>query len=454
MSVSAEAIVTTTGGKIEGSFNKGLYKFSGVSYAAPPIGNRRWLPPEPVESWGGVKLTQRFANISPQNLTDNPFMSQRQPQPMGEDCLYLNIWTPGLDDARRPVMVWIHGGGFATDSGSSLAYNGRTLSTRGNAVIVTINYRLGLLGFLNMNEITRGRIPATGNEGLLDQIMALTWVRDNIKTFGGDPDNVTIFGESAGGMSVCTLMAMPKARGLFHKVIPQSGAAYTATSIEKAAKVAQVFLDVVYINAGDIDRLRSITVEQLLNAYKELSAKALDPKSGIGELPCQPVIDGKVLPQLPINAIANGAADNIPILIGTTLEEMKLMAASDQSIYKLDEAGLLNRLQRLIPTGNALGLIEAYRKARDKRGQSTTPAELFMAIQTDKSFRMPAIRLAESHSRRHQPVYVYLFTWTSPMVGGIQAAYHGSELGFVFGTNDPNSSGTGPETDGLAISLI
>jgi para-nitrobenzyl esterase len=450
MSVSTEAIVTTTSGKIEGTYSKGLYKFPGVPYAAPPVGKRRWLPPEPAEPWSGVRPAQRFATIAPQNPMEMQVLNPPEPEPQDEDCLYLNIWTPGLDDARRPVMVWIHGGAFTMGSGSSLAYNGRTLSTRGNTVIVTINYRLGALGFLNLSEVTGGKIPATGNEGLLDQAFALAWVRDNIATFGGDPDNVTIFGESAGGMSVGSLLAMPKARGLCHKAIPQSGAAHSVNSMERAVRITKVLLDILGISPGDTDGLRSLTVKRLMDAQKELAARALDWKSGLGGLPLQPVVDGKVLPQLPITAIASGSADNIPTLVGTTLEEAKLFNAMDQNISKMDEARLLRRCQRLIPTVDAAGLIETYRKARDKRGMSTTPAELLMAMQTDKAFRIPAVRLAESHSRRHQPTYAYLFTWKSPAMGGLLGACHAIELGFVFGTYEARFSGTGPAADALA----
>lgn len=453
MSVSAEAVVTTASGKIEGTYKNGLYKFPGVPYAAPPIGRRRWLAPEPPEPWSGVRPAQRFAAIAPQNPMPTQFLNPPQPEPQDEDCLYLNIWTPGLDDARRPVMVWIHGGGFTAGSGSALAYNGRTLATRGNAVIVTINYRLGSLGFLNLNEVTGGKIPATGNEGLLDQAFALEWVRDNIAAFGGDPDNVTIFGESAGGMSVGTLLAMPKARGLCHKAIPQSGAAHSVHSMERAVQVTQIFLDILSMKSSDTDGMRPLTVKRLMDAQKELATRALDPKSGLGGLPLQPMVDGKVLPQVPIDAITGGSADNIPILVGTTLEEAKLFTMMDQSISKLDEARLLRRCQRLIPTVYAAGLIETYRKARDKRGMSTTPAELLIAIQTDKAFRIPAVRLAESHSRRHQPTYVYLFTWKSPALGGILGACHALELGFLFGNLEPNFSGSGPEAEALARNI-
>jgi para-nitrobenzyl esterase len=380
------------------------------------------------------------------SLLDSPV-----PEPQDEDCLYLNVWTPGLDDAHRPVMVWIHGGGFTSGSGSSLMYNGRTLSSRGDTVIVTINYRLNVLGFLNLNEVTGGRIPATGNEGLLDQAFALQWVHDNIANFGGDPDNVTIFGESAGGFSVGSLLALPKARGLFHKAILQSGAAHTAhTTVESAKHVASTFLELLSISPNDIDDLRSLTVEQLLEGQKELVAKASDPNSDIGSLSLRPVVCDEVLPQLPIDAVAGGSADNIPIMVGTNLDEAKLFNTMNEGLSEMDEARLLRRSQRLIPTGDVSSLIENYRKAREERGMPTTPAELFMALQTDKAFRMPAVRLAESHSRRNQPTYMYLFTWASPLRGGVLGACHALELGFVFGMLDENFSGSGPEAQALA----
>lgn len=461
MSVTPRAIVEITGGKIEGIYEGGLYIFRGVPYAAPPVGRQRWLSPQPVQPWDGVRPVQQFATIAPQSQMTEEMFLPTEPEPQDEDCLYLNIWTPGLDDARRPVMVSIHGGGFNGGSGSSLVSDGCTLSRRGNAVIVTINYRLGSLGFLNLSEVTGGGIPATGNEGLLDQAFALEWVRDNIDAFGGDPDNVTVFGQSAGAMSIGALLAIPKAHGLFHKAIPQSGAAHTASSLEQAIRVAGVFLDILGVNPDDTEGLRSLPVERLMTAQQELLARSPDPRwgyspsrqaSGLGGLPFQPVIDGSVLPQLPIGAIASGSADNIPILVGSTLEEWKLFVLMDESISGLDESGLLERCRQQIPTGDVSGIIESYRKARKRHGLPTTPPELFMAIMTDKVFRMPAVRLAESHSRRHQPVYVYLFTWASPLKGGMFGACHGVDMGFLFGTFGKNPSfwGSGPEVEALA----
>jgi para-nitrobenzyl esterase len=381
---------------------------------------------------------------------DIQFLEPPEKQPQSEDCLYLNIWTPGLDGAKRPVMVWVHGGFFTTGAGSWLIYNGRTLSTRGDVVVVTINYRLGVLGFLNLNEVTQGRIPATGNEGLLDQVSALEWVRDNISRFGGDPDNVTIFGESAGAMSEGVLLAMPKAHGLFHRAILQSGAAHHVNSLEHAKKLGAIFLDILGIKPTEVNKLRSLTEQQILNAQVEVMARARDLKLAIGDLPLKPVVDGSVIPELPIHAIAGGSADRVPVLIGTNLDEWKFFAILDGNLASLDEAGLLRRCQRLIPRGDVTGLIQAYRRARSQRNLPVTPAELFIAIQSDRVFRMPAIQLAEAHYRRQQPTYMYLFNWISPLMNGILGACHALELGFVFGVLDDNFTGSGEEAQALS----
>jgi para-nitrobenzyl esterase len=444
------AIAETTSGKIEGVFRKGLYKFCGVPYAAPPVGKRRWLPPTPPEPWGGTRPAKEFAPTAPQVPMEIQLLTPPEKLPQSEDCLYLNIWTPGMDGAKRPVMVWIHGGGFTTGAGSWVVYNGRTLSTHGDVVVVTINYRLGALGFLNLNEVTKGKIPATGNEGLLDQVLALEWVRDNISRFGGDPDNVTIFGESAGAMSVGMLLAMPRAHGLFRRAILESGAAHHVNSLEHAEKAGAIFLDILGIKPTDANKLRSLTEQQILNAQVELIARARDPKLAMGDLPLRPVVDGNVIPKLPIRAIAGGSADNVAVLVGTNRDEWKIFAILDKNLPNLNEAGLLRRCQHLIPDGDVTGLVEAYRQARSQRNLPVTPAELLIAIQSDRIFRLPAIRLAEAHYRRQQPTYMYLFDWCSPVMNGILGACHALELGFVFGTLDDNFTGSGEEAQALS----
>jgi para-nitrobenzyl esterase len=321
------------------------------------------------------------------------------------------------------------------------------LATRGDVAVVTINYRLGLLGFLNLNEVTGGRIPATGNEGLLDQIAALEWVRDNISAFGGDPNNITVFGESAGAMSIGCLMAMPKAYGLFQKAILQSGAPNTVLPLEPSVKVAEQFLDILGLKGTETEALRALSVERLLSVQEELRAKRkrLTPVS--------PVIDGKVIPKRPIDAIHSGSVSKISLLAGTNLEEWKLFNVMEPDLQKLDEAGLVKALQQFVPAEYREYLMETYRKTRTGRGLSSSPLDLFSAIQTDLMFRVPVIRVVEAQLKNHQPAYNYLFTWKSPIMGGILGACHVLEIGFVFGNLDEKFCGAGPQVDKLSANI-
>ncbi len=449
--------VETSAGKVEGLTRNELFVFRGIPYAAPPVGERRWLPPEPVKPWEGVLEAKIVGPVCPQpppatNLIAGD-VEREDLKNQKEDCLYLNVWTPGLDDARRPVMVWIHGGGFRTGSGSGPVYNGANLARKGDVVVVTINYRLAPYGFLNLNEITRGKIPATGHEGLLDQTAALKWVRQNIAAFGGDPDNVTIFGESAGGMSVGSLLALPAAKGLFHKAIPQSGAASTAHTLEQAVLVSEHFLDILGLKPIEVDALRDLSSGQLLETANKLVIRSQSTARELGGMPFQPAVDGKVLPQIPLDAVKDGAAKGISILVGSTLEEWNLFGALDPRVLKSDEALLRKRCRRLIPNADVEALIEVYRDALKERGVSTGPAQIFMAIQTDRIFRIPAIHLAEVQNSLGDPAYNYLFTWKSPALGGKLGACHALELGFVFGTYEERFFGSGPKADALSEAM-
>ena len=447
-------IVETTSGKVEGTREGELSIFRGVPYAAPPVGALRWLAPAPPEPWSGVRQAAAAAAVAPQTrMRAGGMFGLSVEEEQDEDCLYLNVYTPASDGARRPVMLWIHGGAFTIGSGSSPIYDGSALASRGDVVVVTINYRLGVLGFLNLAEATSGAIPSTGNEGLLDQHAALLWVRDNIAAFGGDPGNVTIFGESAGGMSVGALLGMPRARGLFHKAIAQSGAAHTANSRERANKVAEKLLQ--KLGTSDPTALGARSPDELLHAVTQLSPGPgrMDPE--IGGMPFQPVVDGEVLPARPIDTIAGGSAAGVAVMVGSTLEEWKLFGAMDRSIRGVDDAGLAARLGDGLSKSDAVALIDAYRKGRSERGEPVGAADLFFAIQTDRIFRAPGLRLAETQ-RAHDPrVYTYQFSWKSPMMGGLLGACHALELGFVFGTHKMMEQfcGSGPEADALAHAM-
>jgi para-nitrobenzyl esterase len=314
-------------------------------------------------------------------------------------------------------------------------------------VIVTINYRLGPLGFFRLIEVTGGRIPATGNEGILDQIAALEWVRNNIRAFGGDPENVTVFGESAGGMSIGVLLAMPRAKGLFRRAILQSGAAHTIHRPEQSNAFAQRVLGTLEINELSPERLRSLTPEQLIVA----SLKTTQP----GSTPFQPVIEGNQIPVHPIEAVRGGSADGIAILAGSNLEEWKLFASMDPTLPSLSEAGLITQLKAIMPGVDVNNLIDTYRHALMGRGEPTKPAAIITAIGTDRRFRVAAIRLIESQEARGNPAYNYLFTWPSPILGGLLGSCHALEVGFVFGTTSANAQtesfyGVGPEVNALS----
>ena len=450
MAVSAE----TTTGRVEGIETHGLFIFKGIPYAAPPVNGLRWLPPQPKRVWQGIRSATAFGNAAPQAPPEAQALTIDLQADLNEDCLYLNVFTPGADTARRPVFVWIHGGGFTIGAGSQTTYDGITLAKRGNIVVVTINYRLGPFGFLNFKEITGGAIPATGNEGLLDQVAALEWVRDNIEGFGGDPDNVTIAGESAGGMSVGSLLAMPKANGLFKKAILQSGAAHTSIPPEKAERGTEFYLSLLGIVPEDTAALRSASTEKLLSTALNLIPVAVKKRVHLGGMPMQPVADGDILPGMPFEAITNGSADGVSILVGSTLDEWKLFALMDPGLKKMDEAGLVRRCRRLIPGGDVEKIVTTYQKALKQRGEPIQPGNLFTAIQTDRVFRLPALRLADLCRSRGIPAFVYLFDWKSPVANGILGACHALELGFVFGTHADSKFdrfyGSGEAADHLA----
>jgi para-nitrobenzyl esterase len=450
MNEKSNPVVTTRSGKIAGSFVNGLYIFKGIPYAAPPVGELRWMPPQPVKKWDGVRDAKNFGAIAPQTVMPvGPFGQVPQP-PQSEDCLFLNIWTPGLDNARRPVMVWIHGGAFTLGSGADPSYDTGILPKRGNIVMVSINYRLGMFGFLRLKDVTGGKIPATGNEGMMDQVLALKWVKDNIAAFGGDPENVTVFGESAGGMSIDTLMAMPSANGLFRKAILESGSGNYAISLGDANINSRIFLEAAGIKEGDIKALRSLTPPQLL----EIEKKMLASPSGKGRAPhvtiVAPVIDKEIIPDDSLKLAKKGNSSQIVSIVGSNLNEWKLFTMMEPGFDKIDEAGILNRLSTVMSESDAKLLIDAYRQARTRRGESASPADIYTAIFGDYVFRMPGVRLVEAQQANQQAAYSYLFTWKSPAMNGAFGACHGLEISFVFGTLNDMFSGTGPEADKLA----
>ena len=451
MSNSTNTIVSTSFGKLEGVFENGLYVFKGIPFATPPIGDLRWLPPQPYQPWKGTRKADTYGAIAPQNgmregSIEMPGFHELEPQ--SEDCLFLNVYTPGLDNTKRPVMVWIHGGGFSIGSGSQSMYSASTLVKRGNIVLVTLNYRLGVLGFLNFKELTGGQIPATGNEGLLDQIAGLEWVRANIAAFGGDPGNVTIFGESAGAMSVACLMTMPKARGLFQKAIMESPVGEIARPLVKSIETCKEFLKIVGIEPSNVKVLRSLKVERLLSAQLELGIR-----TGEGIAPAIPVADGGILPKMPLEAFETGLAARVPTIIGTNLDEQRLFSLMNPNFLKTDEQALQKYAENIVGAKNAPILIDTYRRARKARGEPISPPDLVAAMTSTLMYRETALRMVIAQHKYGQPAYNYLFTWKSPAMRGILGACHALEIGFVFGNYDSVFCGSGPEADKLSLQI-
>ena len=420
-------VVETRSGKLRGAERRGVLAFRGIPYAAPPTGARRFRAPVPAAPWPGVREATAPGPGAPQRagVLFGPFTRAAGPGATAEDCLTLDLWTPRADGARRPVLVWIHGGAFVMGAGSALAYTGASLARRGDVVVVTLNYRLGALGFLQLGDLARGD-PFDSNLGLRDQLAALAWVRDNVAAFGGDPANVTVFGESAGAMSVGALLGAPRARGLFARAIAESGAAHNTASRESAARVAATFLAALGLAPAEAERLREVPVSALLEAQFATVARL---GLAYGTLPFEPAVDGDLLPEHPLDAIARGSARGVPFLVGTNRDEWNLFLLADAKARALGEDGLLRRYARSLGPDAAEHAHGLYREALPR----ASPRARWGAYQTHRVFTAPAARLGELQAA-HAPSYAYLFTWSPPLVRRRVGACHGLEVPLVFGT--------------------
>jgi para-nitrobenzyl esterase len=439
-------IVDTRSGKVEGAERDGYCVFKGIPFAAPPLGERRWRPPVREKPWDGVRDATRFGAEAAQAPNAMARFSGGTAAPrQDEDCLYLNVWTPGCDDARRPVLVWIHGGAFVFGSGSTPWYHGGRFAQHG-VVLVTLNYRLGPLGFLHLGDLFGDALAGSGNAGLLDQVAALEWVRENIAAFGGDPDRVTMFGESAGAASVGTLLGMPAARGLVRGAIAQSGAASWFSWPDEATEFASRFVEALGVRAGDVDALRSCSTQQILDAMRSVPVDV-----GRGRLPYQPVVDGHALPRPPLDAIREGSADGVALITGTNRHEMTLFNVLDPELGEIDDDRMVERL-RLRLGAHAHDIVAAYRR----RAPDASPIERWTELATDAVFRIPALRLADAQ-RPHGPVWVYRFDWETPVFGGVLRSTHALDLPFVFHNLDRGGTelftGTGEERRVLADAM-
>jgi len=404
--------VSTSAGTLDGTeIDGGIHAFLGVPYAAPPVGELRFRPPQPVEPWQGARPATALAPSCPQPTERPPGWPQEHA--VDEDCLYLNVWTPGTDDRRRPVMVWIHGGGYGIGSGSWPLYDGANLARRGDVVVLSVNHRLGPFGYLHLDGLVGERLDgaeaaSSGNNGMLDLVAVLRWVRDEIAAFGGDAGNVTIMGESGGGAKVSTLLAMPSAHGLFHRAIIQSGPGLRVTKPERATKNAEGVLRSLGADE-DVERLWSASADEILAA-----------SSAAGRMGLSPVLDGVAIPDHPVQALTTGTAADVPIIVGCNRDE-----GAGGLPRELDDDGLRQRLAQMADTDDA-DLVERMVATYRQEHPDATLVDLLSFAITDQRMRAGSIQLAEATTKGSSSgVWQYFFTYE---LGG--RAGHGYEIAF------------------------
>jgi para-nitrobenzyl esterase len=415
--------VETASGPIQGRSKEDVFLFAGVPYAEPPVGNLRFKAPMPHTPWREPREALKFGPAAPQVATGG--MTDAASVRWDEDCLTLNISTPACDDAKRAVLVWIHGGGYRTGQGSIPWYNGARFSANGDIVVVSINYRLGALGFTELSHLG-AEYESASVAGILDQIAALRWVRDNIAQFGGDPQRVTIAGESAGGFSVSTLLGCESAQGLFHRAIPQSGGAHHTLPKSAAEIVTQHFLDT--LNAHDPITLEAMSADDILAAQTATIAQfeggaGVMNELGVAVSPFYPAHGTPLLPQSPLHNIRAGVGSDVAVLTGSNTDETTLWGYGD-----VDEAKLA-RIANGYGAGDALNV---YRAQRPHAG----PEEVLIALTTDHMFRIPAIRVAEARAAHTDDTWMYLFNWNSRAFEGRLKATHALEIPFAFNNLD------------------
>ncbi len=408
--------------------------FAGIRFATA----ERFMAPIPVADSDETIEALTYGAQAPQLLSPIEQMLGAGDLAMSEDCHFLNVYTPSADDGRRPVLVWIHGGAFTSGGGAMSWYHGSSLARRGDVVVVTINYRLGALGFLDLGSLAGAKFADAGNLGLLDQLTAFQWIQDNIGAFGGNPDNVTVFGESAGGASVVALLGSSASHGLFHRAIAMSPSLTQLRTAERSHEAAEQFVAATGVS---IDGLLTLPVEQLLQAQASLLSNFVLGVTSFSPSPTGSLFDGDPL---------DGAVRNpIPLLIGTNRDEMLLYAQFDPETRNLDAAGLLSRANRTFGEARAVRAVELYNEFRSH----DTPARLSAAMVTDETFRAPAWRLAQRRIEQSNRTWMYWFTWPTPALGGGLGACHALDLPFTFHNLDRQNVDmfTGTSPDRLAV---
>jgi para-nitrobenzyl esterase len=457
---SKDAIATTSAGKAAGYVRNGIYTFKGIPYGDTAEGANRFMPPMKPKEWTGVRSSRQFGHVAPQSPRagwandEEAFMFSWDDGIQGEDCLRVNVWTPGLGDGKkRPVMVWLHGGGFTAGSGQELrSYDGENLARRGDVVVVTLNHRLNILGYLNLAGYGE-KYAHSANVGMLDIVAALEWVRDNIAGFGGDPGTVTIFGQSGGGGKVSALMGMPGAKGLFHRAIVESGSMLKVGTQERSRKLAELIVAELGLSAASIDKLQTMPYAQLLEASTTVMRKNNPrPAGGVPNfrrmadmLGFAPVVDEQLLPAHPFDPTASEISADVPMIVGTTLNEF-VSAINHPEYEEMTDEEMVQKVETMFP-GKSADIVVAFKQ----RTPHAKPFDIWSHIAAS-TVRENAIKQCKAKAALGRaPAYLYWFTWQTPILDGRPRAFHCAEIAFAFDNVERCENMTGGGADARAL---